>query len=330
MTPGSTDWYVNWSAVYGVLESGTYRYTATVLRDGVQASVEFTVPQDGEADLMDTLSGILNSDAYYIRYTLTREFGSLDALTEDQKDFISFDSANWVYEYWKSGEDLMQIMYRSGHPWVGMMYKDGVKYTLDHEGNERTNPVTGWNPWPDMDMNRLTDWISMITVDPAGFQAEYAADGTLTSLKRTVHLDEDPNYYNAEVTTTEVWEFVPMSDAEISMEFVRQDVDTALVFSWADDEKNMEPRDVTFVNTTAQPVSSASEAIARAMAECTVEHDKILVYRDAEAGMWKVEFQILYGYQGYQYVYLDDQGITRMVSGAGSKVEEWRDLYPGP
>ena len=66
------------------------------------------------------------------------------------------------------------------------------------------------------------------------------------------------------------------------------------------------------------------------MAECTVEYEKILVYRDSDEGMWKVEYQILYGYQGYQYVYLDDDGITRMVSGAGSKVEEWKDLYPDP
>ena len=46
--------------------------------------------------------------------------------------------------------------------------------------------------------------------------------------------------------------------------------------------------------------------------------------------MWKVEFQIGYGYQGYQYIYLNDDGISQMVSGAGSKVPEWQDLYPDP
>ena len=46
--------------------------------------------------------------------------------------------------------------------------------------------------------------------------------------------------------------------------------------------------------------------------------------------MWKVEFQIAYGYQGYQYVYLDDDGITQMISGVGSKVEEWKEFYPDP
>ena len=72
------------------------------------------------------------------------------------------------------------------------------------------------------------------------------------------------------------------------------------------------------------------EAIERVKAECTVQYDKIVVYRDEEAGMWKVEFQIMYGYQGYQYIYLNDDGITQMVSGAGSKVPEWQDQYPNP
>ena len=77
-------------------------------------------------------------------------------------------------------------------------------------------------------------------------------------------------------------------------------------------------------------MKSTSEAIACAKAECTVQYDKIIVYRDEEASMWKVEFQIGYGYQGYQYIYLNDDGITQMVSGAGSKVEEWKELYPDP
>ena len=70
------------------------------------------------------------------------------------------------------------------------------------------------------------------------------------------------------------------------------------------------------------------EAIERVKAECTVQYDKIVVYRDEEAGIWKGEFQIMYGYQGY--IYLNDDGITQMVSGAGSKVPEWQDQYPNP
>ena len=112
--------------------------------------------------------------------------------------------------------------------------------------------------------------------------------------------------------------------------FTEQDVNVSRPFSWEEDAANMPARDVELVNTTAQPVSTVSDIISLAQNECTVDYTKIIVYRDEEAGMWKVEFQMEYGYHGYQYIYLDDEGITRMISGAGSKVASWQYLYPGP
>ena len=78
------------------------------------------------------------------------------------------------------------------------------------------------------------------------------------------------------------------------------------------------------------PISTSAEAMALAENERTVEYTQVKIYRDEAAGIWKIEYQIMYGYQGYQYVYLNDDGITVMVSGAGSKVEEWQTDYPGP
>ena len=112
--------------------------------------------------------------------------------------------------------------------------------------------------------------------------------------------------------------------------FAEQDVNVARPFSWEEEQQKRKALDVEFVNVTALPVGNATEAIARATAECVVEYDKIIVYRDEEAGIWKVEFQDGYGYRGYQFVYLDDNGITQMISGAGSKVEAWKDQFPDP
>lgn len=210
-----------------------------------------------------------------------------------------------------------------------MMYKDGIKYTLDHEGDDRTKPIIGWSPWPDMDMNRLTDWISMLTVDTDSWEAEYDAAGALTRLERRSHTGRYDDY-DVEVTYIETWEFKTDNRSETAEKFAAQGVDTAQEFSWEEDQKNMKSLDVEYINTTVLPIHTASEAIERAKAECTVQYDKIIVYRDEEAGMWKVEFQIMYGYQGYQYIYLNDDGITQMVSGAGSKVPEWQDMYPNP
>lgn len=80
----------------------------------------------------------------------------------------------------------------------------------------------------------------------------------------------------------------------------------------------------------SKPISTTAEALALAENERTVEYTQMKIYRDEAAGIWKIEYQIFYGYQGYQYVYLNDDGITIMVSGSGSKVEEWQAEYPGP
>ena len=79
-----------------------------------------------------------------------------------------------------------------------------------------------------------------------------------------------------------------------------------------EEQQARKPLDVTFINTEPSDVRNPAEAVALAMKECTVEHTKVLVYRDEAAEMWKVEFQIMYGYQGYQFVYLNDEGKRRL------------------
>ena len=332
LCPGTYDWYVDWTALYGMLAPGTYRYTAEIVEDVDAVSVEFTVEEVQNTNLAEVIDSILNSDAYYIRFTETTEFGSMDALNADQIALIQEEYMDepFVYEYWKHGEDLLQMIYKGEQPWIGMMYKDGEKYSLDHEGDDRTKPVIGWSLWPDMDMNRLTEWASLIPYDNEEVEVIYSADGRLEKLVHRWHQEQFMDYYNVEATNIHTWEFVSCDPSVTAGKFTEQGVDAAQEFSWKDDQKNMKSLDVAYVNTTAHPVTTASEAIARAMAECTVEHDKILCYRDEQAGMWKVEFQIMYGYQGYQFIYLDDNGITQMVSGLGSKEPAWKDLYPDP
>lgn len=225
---------------------------------------------------------------------------------------------------------MLHVIHEDKHVKMGQMYKDGIKYRLDHENNDSTKPVIGWSQWPDMDMENLTWWVSLLANPDKEWVPQYAADGTLEKITCTVHEEKFNDYYNVEVDHIQVFEFVNTDPVKIAEIIGQEDVKTARTFSWKQDMQNRKALDMKFVNTTAQSVGSATEAIARAMAECTVEHDKIIVYRDEEAGMWKVEFQIMYGYQGYQYIYLNDDGITQMVSGAGSKVPQWQDDYPNP
>ena len=336
LTDGTMDWIVDWTALYGILEPGVYRFTTTVLEGNVPVSVTFTVEETvghneiGE-ELAQLAAEILDRDHFYVRFYERFEFGSFEKLTADEQSFLMAEYGDYyVYEYLKYGNDMLHLIYDGDHIKMGQMYKDGMKYRLDHENDDSTRAVIGWSQWPDMDMENLTWWVSMLANPNKNWVPQYAEDGTLEKITCTVHSDKFNDYYNVEVDHIQVFEFVNVDPAEIAKQIAEQDVNTARVFSWEEDRKNMKALDVVFVNTTAQPVSNASEAIERAMAECTVEHDKIIVYRDEEAGMWKVEFQILYGYQGYQFIYLGDDGITRMVSGAGSKVPEWKNEYPDP
>ena len=336
ITDGSTDWLVDWTALYGILEPGVYRFTTTVLEGNVPVSATFTIEETAERsefgdELAKLAAELLDRDYYYVRFYEKYEFGSFDQLTDDQRSFLEAEYDTYlVHEYLKYGNDLLSLTYKGDHTWMGQMYKDGTKYRLDHENDDNNNPVIGWSQWPDMDMELMTWWVSMLTNPDKNWIPQYTSDGTLEKITCTVHSDKFRDNYDVEVDHIQVFEFVNVAPAEIAKQIGEQNVNMARTFSWEEDRKKMKALDVTFVNNTAQPVSNASEAIERALAECTVEHDKIIVYRDEEAGMWKVEFQILYGYQGYQYIYLNDDGITQMVSGAGSKVPEWQDDYPNP
>ena len=328
-TEGEAEWCVDWSAVYGVLDSGTYRYTIDLLKDNEPVSVEFTIDTELDTPLSAQLQAILEAGSYYIRYTTRNEVGSLKNLSRDEKKMLEYENNVWVYEYLKSEEDMMHLIYCDDTLWVGMMYQDGVKYTLDHEGDDRTKPITGWNPWPDMDMNRLTEWIHILIADLEGWDAAYGEDGALISLSRKSTNGRFDNL-DVEVTYYETWEFRTGNGIGAAEIIAEQNVDAVQVFSWEKDRESMKSLDVEYVNVTALPISTASEAIERAKAECTTQYDKIIAYRDEDAGMWKVEFQIMYGYQGYQYIYLNDDGITQMVSGMGSKVSVWKEQYPDP
>ena len=328
LTEGSYDWGVNWSAIYGALDNGTYRFTATILEGNVPMSVEFTV----QTGTQDEYERILSGEAYGIVYTYRYEFGSMDHLpsgSQNQlKEYIE-DALLFREEFWKCGDDLLNLLYKGDKLWIGMMYKDGIRYSLDFEGNDRTNPVIGWSQWPALDINRLTVWFNGISDRKMKAEKEYTDGGVLQKVTGVTKSETFANYFEVETTTTEVWE-ISLDPALAAAKFAEQDVNVARPFSWEEEQQKRKALDVEFVNVTALPVGNATEAIARATAECVVEYDKIIVYRDEEAGIWKVEFQDGYGYRGYQFVYLDDNGITQMISGAGSKVEAWKDQFPDP
>jgi len=180
-----------------------------------------------------------------------------------------------------------------------------------------------------MDFDRLTAWTYTLETSKGKKDISRRSDGRIETVILT-STEKDANGFDLDVTYTTTLRVMPTSQDDIRKMIDDQNTNAWQAFSWEEDQKSSKALDVSFVNTTSNPISTTAEALALAEKECTVEYTQVKIYRDDIAGIWKIEYQIFYGYQGYQYVYLNDDGITVMISGAGSKVEEWQADYPGP
>ena len=343
ITGGQLDLGYSWGLVYGRLNPGTYRLTTTVVEGQPEVHVEFNIADSSNlthAEAIqrcnDAIDAVLNRECYHVYLSQLTEYGEIpEGIRMDDGQNTSYS------EFWKSGEDYLELYAREeGHVEDGMMKKDGVKYRLDNETEGDSNtPVAGWSVWPDLDDERLAWWaayyepnsaafpdgIGVISDEEVTFQRKTYDDDNQTetvsfrfddggNLKKIVSTRVEKRCYaeNAfvPVTNTMTIEICDTDSVSISKKITDQDVNFYRDFSWEKDQKERTPLNVDFQNTAVCPVTNAPEAIAQAVKECNVDYTKIVVYRDEAAGMWRVEFQILYGHGGYEYVYMNTDGIT--------------------
>lgn len=348
-TGGELDLHYSWGGVYGYLDPGTYRITTTVVEGQPEVQVEFEIAApknltNAEAikKCNDAFQSIANREFYHVYLTQQSEFGP------EPEGINVGDNMCVCEEFWKFGEDYLSLNSKAGGPVNdGWMKKDGVKYRLDNEVEGYSNtPAAGWSVWPDLEDNRLSWWamyyhpdaitfpegIGVISDEEITFQLIHQEGETVTqtvsfyfdetgNLKKYQSVKVDTNVDGFGVTKTYTLTILiqDTDPAVISQKIEEQDINFYRKFNWAEDQKNKTPLNVTFRNTTPSPVTNAPEAIAQAVKECTVDYTKIVVYRDEASGMWKVEFQINYGHLGYQYVYMNNDGITQMVADGVAK-----------
>lgn len=329
MTDGHYDWYVSWGADYGLLEPGTYRMNAEILEGHDPISVEFAVTAQGET--IKTVQALLEAECYHYRVSGSVRYEGVDQVPKEHRAQFEEKQPEYYDDYYKLGEDYLNLTYQDGKLYMGAMYRDGVKYKLTNENPDtRLSPIAGWEVWPDYDVNRMTADLTYLLDTTDEVQFEYDSGG---NLQKAVSMGKNPSSGYPGVTTvyTNCLEVLSTDKETVAEAFQQQDVNFWRAFDWEKEQKQYPALNVSFQNTTAQPITTSAEAIDRANNERTAEEvSQIVVYRDEKAGMWKVEYQILYGYQGYQFVYLNDDGITVMVSGAGSKEELWKDEFPDP
>ena len=223
-----------------------------------------------------------------------------------------------VVEYWKYGNQQLKLTYVEDKLFGGFMYKNGLVYDLTFEGDASYNPILGWSRWTELDRNRLSEWAGLILTGGT-YDLRDAADGSGKELVKVTQREYED--YGVTAIWTSVWEFDTSDPSACVEKLAQQNVDAAPSFSWEQERQIRRPQAVTFVNTQPQPITTAPEAVDRALAEYSGDYTLVIVYHDEAAGMWKVEFRDDYGYRGYHYVYLDDNGITQMI--AEGKAKSW-------
>lgn len=323
LSDGELEYSVQWSTVYGLLTPGKYRLSTMVLEDHDLVYAEFEITEAMLPEQFETVSQLLDREFCHIRIRYDTVLAEQNTVPEDQgENLAQFIEEYAVYEeeFLKSGQDMMALTYRDGALYMGVLYREGVKYKLTNEDPEtRLSPIAGWEVWPDYDLNRMTAWVDELLREDGKLECAYSEDGSLKRICVTTPRREGDYAFIDHYEM--VYEVLTTGEAEIAGKFAEQDVDFSREFSWEADQRTYPALDVAHHNVDAAPIETAAEAIALAKNECSVDYTQIRVYRDEGAKMWKVEFQILYGYQGYQFVYLSDEGITQRVSEAGPKEE---------
>lgn len=330
LTDGHCFVETNWQTVYGYLDVGHYRITLDVIEGHAPFTLEFAITEQMWTEGLEMAEELVNREYWHVRETGYHTYGSLENVPEEIHDQFQgpFGGEDDVTEFWKYGDDFLCLYYDAGELEIGMMLKDGVKYSLEREWESNDAPIVGWMPWPDLDPDRLSRWTDYFGADLYQQELTHRADGSLKQAVFTRTSNETG--YDVEQTSVSTLEFPDTAPEEIARMIADQNTNVWQDFSWEEDQKIYKSLDVAYVNTAPSPITTAADALALAEKESTVEATKVKVYRDVKAGIWKIEYQIFYGYNGYQYIYLNDEGLTLMVSGAGSKVEEWKDEYPDP
>ena len=232
----------------------------------------------------------------------------------------------------------------------GGLWRNGKYYGLEWSGQPAVSPVSSW--WLSADGYRDGSNLDMWTYGFQWYDAqveEVVQDGNTIRILEAYDFDNRYQYTEISLTFDEsgnlkgmVASYLPKKDcaqsekvvreelvvfdtsaAEIRDVIQRQDVSNPVPFSYAEDQsKYPDAQTRNFKNTAAKTVSSVSDAIALADKECTLPdrnagvetpYYQMSVYRDAGAGIWKVELFWWQDDDCYQAIYMNDQGITQMI-----------------
>ncbi len=372
VTPNSEQlWTVDWQAVHGTLDSGSYRLGRT-----------FGYSAEGSADeemvyyakfrgfgqevapvvktRMDSIEQLRNKESYHLIRTY---------YYEKPNDVASYYTA----EVWKSGNNfLREIRYYNADGSLkthnGIMLRDGEGYTLQWAGDNILSGIADWEKADWVNPESFDSWAFIMEVVDS-LVGEVCADGNVTeifeyfnwrdetamtqeqideleaeaplwnhdysrycytfddhgNLKAFSHgqmLSLDPE--TADLNLIDTVEVFDTPAEEIAKVIASQNVDAIRTFSWEDEYAAFRESGFTdgFRNTEPASVKTAEDAEAMARKECDLsrdptfrsgEYNRVKVYYDEAAQMWKVRFGCSQCNET-QTIYMDSEGITQLVT----------------
>lgn len=213
---------------------------------------------------------------------------------------------NWGGAHWITPTDVdFWVTFTNPGEWadsIGEVYAEDGMISL----------IMGWQG------ERDTEWYNIYKEMRYFFDNE----GALTDIR--IYYTEDLQCAEEDLRLDYTVEIHDTSAEEIKRIIQAQNVSDPAVFSWAE-ESSLQPmveeadsytdfvKTEGFVNTTPGRITTPMEAVEAARRECTLNYQMAsTVWYDPDADMWKVK---IYWSQleDYQYIYLDSQGITRLM-----------------
>ena len=343
---------IDWSDSYGKLSPGFYRigryYTVTLDNGKSQTNVcyaKFRIMDDAMDKLLtkceNAFNSLLTGDRYHVFVTawLTQHeytYYITEEVWKSGADYLS----DTKYPL-RTDPDTLENR-------RGGMLRGSKSYDLEWSGNSVISPIASWQSNTYMDEGTFQIWTARLewydarveTVIQKGNKISiietYDFDDKYEATEITLTFDEDGNLTamtSAYLPTRDCAEKDKVIDAEMVVQntspeeianiIAGQDLSKPMSFSYAQDVADHSDAQTSgFVNTKQQTVRTMEDALRLADKECTLipqdslfgkKYNMTAVYYDAAAQMWKVEFMYSANSDIYQAVYLDANGITKMI-----------------
>ena len=291
-------WEINWEAVYGTLDSGSYRIGKTftyTAEDGKQEKLPFYAKFRVFSEEMEPLvekyrqvyEELHDREVFHLSYTSY----SYETATDPY-------SHHFTTQLWRNGNDYLRIVhYYNADGTVkshgGTLFRDGEGYHLEWEDGDVNGQVTQWYHADYVGADSFDLWYDLMYVSPAivvgacedgntlrfyeylpyadhdYIEKAYTLDdsGRLTKILYAHQKSMEPDGSDLMLRMTlEVFDTPKESIAEI---IEAQNVSDPCFFSWAEDRAQYEAIAVTAspVNTEACTMDSVQSVIDRARKE---------------------------------------------------------------